>query len=140
MPHKLRILVVDDSPTDLLLIQEAFSTLEQEVDVWTCNDGATVLAMLQQPDASLPDVILLDINMPKMNGFELPEVLKNHGQLRTIPVVMLTTSNHQKDIDRAYSLAASSYLVKPSLFDQFVEQAKGFLGFWSRCQTVNSVG
>ena len=130
-------LLVDDNETDRLLAQEAFADLQPDSILTCVPSGLEALDFLQS-GSSLPDVILLDINMPGMNGFQLLERLKDQPQLRAIPVVMLSTSSAQQDIRQAYSLHASSYLVKSPTFDAFVGQVETFLEYWRATRVVQT--
>lgn len=132
MTRPLRLLLIDDSLVDRQLAEEVFAEYSGRCTVTTCGGGAAALEYLRDAKAPLPDVILLDINMPGMNGFEVLAALKAHPHLAQIPVVMLTTSSHEGDITRAYTLHASSYLVKSVTFSEFVTQIESFLDFWSK--------
>ncbi|WP_221088233.1 response regulator [Deinococcus aquaedulcis] len=134
MSHRLCLLLIDDNPADLLLAQEAFAEHADQVSVSTCRDGESALAYLRDRTHSLPDVVILDINMPQMNGFEVLRAIRADPELRHLPVVMLTTSDSKKDIDQAYDLFASSYMVKRGNFAAFVEQVDQFVQFWRECR------
>ena len=118
-------LVVDDSKVIRKVARHILEALN--FSVTEAGDGREALDLCRQ---SQPDVILLDINMPGMNGFEVLAALKAHPRLAQIPVVMLTTSSHESDVTRAYTLHASSYLVKSVNFRDFVTQIESFLEFW----------
>ncbi|BDP44115.1 response regulator (plasmid) [Deinococcus aetherius] len=130
MTRPLRLLLIDDSLVDRQLAEEVFAEYGGLCTVTTCASGAAALEHLGEARTTLPDVILLDINMPGMNGFEVLAALKAHPRLAQIPVVMLTTSSHESDVTRAYTLHASSYLVKSVNFRDFVTQIESFLEFW----------
>lgn len=134
MTRPLNILLIDDSMTDRYLAEEAFESLDQPCTLTTAESGQAALALLDTPDAPLPDVILLDINMPEMNGFDVLAALKQHPQSQMIPVVMLTTSVSEEDITRAYTLHASAYLLKSMHFQAFLEQIEKFIAFWTRAR------
>ncbi|ACO47560.1 response regulator [Deinococcus deserti] len=121
-------LLVDDNPIDLLLAQEAFHEVCPSCALTAAHSGHEALKLLKS--TPLPDVILLDINMPGITGFEMLEYLKQDRRLRHIPVVMLSSSSAQRDIHEAYSLHASSYLVKSSEFATFLHQIDAFLTYW----------
>ncbi|ACO48212.1 response regulator [Deinococcus deserti] len=131
-----RYLLVDDNPTDLLLAQEAFEELQPDCTLTCVQSGEEALNFLHSTP-TLPDVILLDINMPGMSGFQLLGLLKQEPKLRRIPVVMLSTSAAAKDISEAYSLHASSYMVKSSAFDTFLRQIDAFLKYWQANRVCN---
>lgn len=126
-------LLIDDSPTDQLLAQEAFAQLQPRSTLTCVSSGREALELLES-GFSLPDVILLDINMPEMNGLQLLKLLKDQMPLKAIPVVMLSISGAEDDIQQAYRLHASSYLVKSKGFDAFLEQVKSFLRYWQANQ------
>lgn len=119
----LDVLLVEDDPGDVLMVQEVFEDhgLEGHLDVVT--DGAEALAFLRREapfaDARRPDVVLLDLNLPKMGGREVLEAVKGDPDLRSIPVVVLTTSSAEEDIVRAYAAHANAYVTKPVDWDAF---------------------
>lgn len=117
---------------DRHLAEEVFSEYTHLCTVTTAASGQAALDTMLAPGAELPDVVLLDINMPGLSGFEVLTAMKTHPRLVRIPVVMLTTSNHDRDIRQAYTLHASSYLIKSVNFQDFVAQVEGFLEFWTR--------
>ncbi len=128
----LCVLLVDDNPADCLLAQEAFDLHADQVSVKVIQDGSSALDWLRAQAArhSLPDVVLLDVNMPGMNGFQVLSAIREEPAFRHLPVVMLTTSENPEDIERAYDLIASSYLVKRPDFSGFLEQVEHFVRFW----------
>ncbi|CAM3357986.1 response regulator [Deinococcus saxicola] len=132
-------LVVDDSPQDQLLAQEAFEHLCPECVLTCAGSGREALELLREHDFQV-DVVLLDLNMPGMSGFELLREMKKDPRLVRIPVVILSTSSAQQDISEAYTLHASSYLVKSSSFAEFLSQIEKFLDYWQSSRTVNHVG
>lgn len=132
-----RFLLVDDNPHDQLLAIEAFAELCPECDLRVFSSGAEALAFLQTAQY-LPDVILLDVNMPGMNGFEVLGALKVHPELVPIPVVMLSTSGARSDIRTAYTLCASSYLVKAPSFQGFLKQIETFLRYWDEARVAHA--
>lgn len=137
MPRPLRLLLIDDSLMDRHLAEEVFAGYSHLCTVTTAADGQEALAAMLTPQAQLPDVVLLDINMPGLSGFEVLTAMKAHAQLARIPVVMLTTSSHDQDITRAYTLHASSYLIKSVNFQDFVAQVEGFLEFWTKTRLTS---
>ncbi|WP_161883491.1 response regulator [Deinococcus alpinitundrae] len=136
MTRPLRVVLIDDDATDLTLAEEGFSQLESPVMLTGYQGGESAISAMQRSGAAVPDVILLDINMPKMNGFDVLKVLKADARLRLIPVVMLTSSSNTGDIAQAYSLYASSYVIKSASFATFVEQIEGLVQFWLKAQSV----
>jgi CheY-like chemotaxis protein len=133
----LRLLLIDDSRMDRQLAEEVFADYSHLCSVTTVANGQSALQALLAAGARLPDVVLLDINMPGMSGFDVLRAMKAHPQLVQIPVVMLTTSNHDQDITQAYTLHASSYLIKSVNFQDFVAQIEGFLEFWTQTRLTS---
>ncbi|GAA0501304.1 response regulator [Deinococcus depolymerans] len=134
MTRPFQVLLVDDNPADLLLAQEVFREHGDALHVTTCSSGADAMAYLRAPDTR-PDVVILDVNMPVMSGFEVLQAIKDDPALVWIPVVMLSTSSHPGDVARAYTLHASSYMVKSSSFQAFMEQVDAFVRFWRESRT-----
>ncbi|MFB9993359.1 response regulator [Deinococcus oregonensis] len=129
-------LLIDDNPHDQLLAQEAFHHLCPECVLSCASSGKEALELLTAQRFE-PDVVLLDINMPGMSGFEVLEALKKDVRLRRIPVVMLSTSSSRGDVDKAYTLHASSYLLKSSSFEEFLKQIDNFLNYWRSAQLAH---
>ncbi|WNG49731.1 response regulator [Archangium minus] len=137
MAELKRVLLVEDSPNDAELTLEAFaeSGLANEV-VWV-RDGSEALDYLHRegsfanrPDG-LPAVVLLDLKMPKVDGLQVLEQVKNHPQLKSVPVVMLTSSREESDLARSYGLGVNAYVVKPVGFPEFVRALKELGLFWA---------
>jgi len=128
------ILLVDDSPADVDLTREALRDARMLNRMFVVGDGVEALAFLRREgthaDAPRPDLILLDLNMPRMNGREVLAEIKSDPKLRRIPVVILTTSQAETDILQTYDLHANCFVTKPVELDQFVEVAKSIEGFW----------
>jgi CheY-like chemotaxis protein len=126
-PKTINVLLVEDDPGDVLMTREAFEeNLHNRLDVVT--DGAAALDYLRraQPyaDAPRPDLILLDLNLPRRDGREVLQEIKADPDLRHIPVIVLTTSKAQEDVLRSYQLHANAYVTKPVDFDGFIEAVK----------------
>lgn len=133
-PRLLRILLVEDSRSDAVLIQRTLKGSKFLNEIHLVRDGVEASDFLYQRgkhvEASRPDMILLDLNLPKKNGRELLAEIKQDEDLMTIPVVILTTSSDEADILRSYQLHANCYLVKPVSLEQFVEVVKSIEHFW----------
>lgn len=121
-PH-LPILLVEDSPMDVDLTLRAFARRKLANPVLVARDGEEALAWIPRWEAGEPQpaVILLDLNMPRVDGLTVLRALKTHPELRRIPVVVLTTSGEDRDINTAYALGANSYIVKPVNFEKFMD-------------------
>jgi two-component system, chemotaxis family, response regulator Rcp1 len=131
---EFQILLVEDNPADVLLTQEAFSESKIRHRLWCVTDGEQALQFLRQTgeygDAPRPDVVLLDLNLPKKDGREILAEIKADPTLRQIPVIVLTTSKSEQDIFRAYKLHANCYLTKPVDLDEFVAKIRSLEDFW----------
>ena len=129
-----RILLVEDSPGDVRLTQEAFREADKSIEIHVAVDGVDAMNFLNQreghADAPRPDLILLDLNLPRMDGREVLSRIKNDESLKRIPTVILTTSAAEEDIVWSYDLHANVYLTKPVKFDDFEELVRGIRDFW----------
>ncbi|MEO7195881.1 MAG: response regulator [Pseudonocardiaceae bacterium] len=123
--HEVHVLLVEDDPGDVLLTQEAFEHHRIRNPLHVVNDGAAALRFLRREsehvDAPRPGLILLDLNLPLMNGREVLAEIKSDERLRRIPVVVLTTSQAEEDIVRSYDVHANAYVTKPVDFTRFME-------------------
>ena len=128
------ILLIEDNPGDVRLTQEAFREGQLNVQLDVTTDGVEALRYLRKdptyPRAVTPDLILLDLNLPKKDGREVLFEIKSDPQLKRIPVVILTTSNAEQDILKAYDLHVNSYINKPVDFDRFFEIIQRIEEFW----------
>ena len=127
------ILLVEDNPVDLDLTLRAFAQQNLTNQIRVARDGEEALAFIPKWEKGepLPVVILLDLKLPKVNGLEVLQIIKNHPAFKTIPVVILTTSEESADVKSAYQLGANSYIVKPVDFDKFIEVAKQIELYWN---------
>jgi CheY-like chemotaxis protein len=120
----IEVLLVEDDPGDVLLIQEAFADNKLLNNLNIVNDGEQALAYLRREapyaGAPRPDLVLLDLNLPRKDGREVLQEVKGDEALRTIPVVVLTTSEAEEDVLRSYQLHANAYVSKPVDFERFV--------------------
>ena len=121
----ISVLLVEDDPGDVVLIREAFGHNKVHNALNVVSDGVDALAFLRNEgehgDAPRPDLILLDLNLPRMDGREVLAEIKGDAELRTIPVVVLTTSAAEEDIVSSYDLHANAYVTKPVDFERFIE-------------------
>ena len=130
----INILLIEDNPGDVRLTQEAFKEGRMDIDLSVCMDGVEAVKFLKKQekygDAVTPDLILLDLNLPKMDGREVLEVVKSDPALKRIPVVVLTTSNAEQDILKSYNLHVNCYINKPVDFDKFFDIIQKIEDFW----------
>jgi len=132
--RSIDILLVEDNPGDIRLIQEALREHQLSHQLYIVNDGDQALAFLHQKpphqQAPRPDIILLDLDLPKMDGMQLLKSVKQHKILRSIPVVVLTNSDAEQDINDAYAHYANAYVLKSANLDRFVHTIEIITGFW----------
>lgn len=131
----IKILLVEDNEGDILLTRKAFEIANILNEIEVVKDGEKAVQFLRKEgnyhDVDTPQLILLDINLPKLNGKEVLSLIKNDLQLKTIPVIMLTTSNAQNDIVESYSHHANCYITKPDNFNDFVDVIDSLKHFWT---------
>jgi chemotaxis family two-component system response regulator Rcp1 len=130
----LQVLLVEDSPGDVRLTREAFREAKMSIGLHVAADGVEAMAFLRQEGANQhaprPDLILLDLNLPKMDGREVLGRIKEDEDLKTIPTVILTTSDAEADIVRSYQLQANCFLSKPVQLDAFETLVRSMSDFW----------
>lgn len=122
------VLLVEDDPDDVFFLQEAFKAADWEGSLRVARDGEEALARLN--GESLPDLMLLDLKLPRVSGLEVLERCRKDARLRTIPIVVLTSSQSNEDIARAYALGANSYLVKPIDAAEQKAMVKALIAYW----------
>ncbi|MDQ0063280.1 response regulator [Paenibacillus harenae] len=132
--NHLEILLVEDNPGDIRLIVEVLKEGKITNHLNVVEDGEEALAYLRREGSYqhsiIPDIILLDLNLPKINGTEVLAEIKNDPQLRHIPVIILTTSEAEQDILKAYDLHANCYITKPVNLEQFLTVVRSIENFW----------
>ncbi len=130
----LRVLLVEDSPGDVRLTLEAFRAVNPPVEIFVATDGVEAMAFLlregEHAKAPRPDLTLLDLNLPRMDGREVLRRIKADDRLKTIPTVILTTSDADIDIARSYELQANCYLTKPVQLEAFESLVRSINDFW----------
>jgi two-component system response regulator len=126
------ILLVEDNPDDVLLTLRAFAKNHFRNEIVVANDGDLALQLLfpEGGGALRPALILLDINLPKIDGLEVLRRIRDHDRTRSLPVVVLTTSNEERDILESYRIGANSFVRKPVVFGEFVEAANVLGVYW----------
>ena len=133
-PTHMEVLLVEDSPGDVRLTQEAFREANVSIHLHVASDGVEAMAFLRHEGGHIrsprPDLILLDLNLPKMDGREVLAQIKGDDSLKTIPTVILTTSESEADIVKSYQLQANCYLSKPVQLDAFEKLVGSINDFW----------
>jgi len=128
---QLKILMADDDEDDRLLLLDAMSEVDASNSLSIVEDGMELMDYLQQRNArSLPDLILLDLNMPRKNGYECIEEIRADEKLAHVPIVVLTTSTSDREVRRAYRLGANSFVTKPVSFQKTVAALRGLCEYW----------
>ncbi len=128
--HPIELLLVEDNDDDIDLTREAFIEARVHLNLHVARDGIEALAFLHNNNNPRPDLILLDLNMPRKDGRETLAEIKKHPEFKRIPVVVLTTSEAERDVISAYDKNANSYIVKPVDFDQFLDVINALKEFW----------
>jgi CheY-like chemotaxis protein len=130
----IRILIIEDNPGDVRLLEDALKELKAPVDIRVASDGAEGLRITLDdstgPEAWHPDLIFLDLNLPKVGGHEVLARLKAHPEKRLIPVIVLSSSRAENDVNRAYDAHANAYIRKPTSLDDLMKAVKGLKRFW----------
>lgn len=142
MTQPFPVLLVDDDDGDIMLVQGALEEAGVELDLHVCHDGAEALAFLRQEppheSAPRPRMVLMDINMPRLNGLEALKAIREDEGLRGIPVIMLTTSSDNTDVMEAYGTYANAYVTKPVDLDSFNESLGTLARYWSKTVVTTS--
>lgn len=131
------ILVVEDEPSDVMLLRRAFSRTGTRSQILSVGDGDLAVAYLagegvyaDRAQHPMPDLVLLDLKLPRRSGFEVLDWVRHHALLGSLPAIMLTSSRERIDVDKAYALGANSYFAKPGTFDELVELVRVFERYW----------
>ncbi|HIB38126.1 response regulator [Mesonia sp.] len=137
MRNKLKILLIEDDMIEVMKLNRTISSTELSHEVIEAKNGEEALTFLRS-DKALPDIILLDLNMPKMNGIEFLNVLKNDEVLKYLPTIILTTSANQKDILACYKSGIAGYIIKPLKYEDYVIKLKSLLDYWSLNELIKT--
>ncbi len=141
---KVHILLVEDNEGDIVLTLEAFEESKVKTKINVVKNGQDALDFLFKKgpfnDADTPDLILMDINIPIFSGHDVLKIIKSDDILKTIPVIMLTTSSNQKDIDKAYQNYTNSYVTKPIEMDDFLKTILKIEEFWLQLSKLPTSG
>lgn len=131
----LRILLIEDDTIEVMKLKRAIAKLEMDHQLIEAEDGEKALEILKSID-SLPDIIFLDLNMPKINGIEFLKILKEDTVLRYLPTIILTTSNNRKDVLECYKHGVAGYIIKPLKYDEYINKIGIALSYWSKNELI----
>ncbi len=135
IPEKLvNILLVEDDEVDIMNVQRAFKKNSIDNPLFIARNGLEALEMLRSGKVPFPQIIILDINMPKMNGIEFLKELRADEELKRASVYVMTTSNEDSDIINAYNLNVAGYILKPLSFEKFVTSVATMNSYWKLCE------
>jgi CheY-like chemotaxis protein len=126
----LKILLLEDDMIEVMKLNRTISSLKLNHKIIEAINGEEALKLLEKKD-ELPDIILLDLNMPKINGIEFLGILKKDPVLKYIPTIILTTSNNQKDLLECYKIGVAGYVIKPLKYEDYVSKIEKLLAYWS---------
>ena len=135
--NALKVLMVDDDTIEIMKLSRTVSSMNLDHQITDANNGEQALNILEQKD-ELPDIILLDLNMPKINGIELLTILKAKESLMHIPIIIVTTSSNNKDLLHCYKLGIAGYIIKPLKYKDYVNKIKKVLDYWSVNQLIKN--
>jgi len=133
------ILLVDDDDIDAMTVERAMRDLKITNQLIRANDGEQAIDYLRDRDNRTPCLILLDLNMPRMNGIEFLKAAKDDDDLKMIPVVVLTTSHEQRDIVESFELSVAGYMVKSADYAEFSEIIRMINLYWTQCKTPDQI-
>lgn len=138
----IHILLVEDNEGDIVLITEAFEDIKLKNEISIVRNGEEAISFLEKKNGfenvKIPDLIILDINLPKINGHEVLQFIKTNDNYKTIPVIMLTTSSSESDISASYKNHANCYITKPVNVDEFLTAVTSIEEFWISLVTLPS--
>lgn len=136
MNKSLNILLIEDDAIEVMKFNRVLSTLNLKHKIMEANNGEEALTILNVKEV-IPDIIVLDLNMPKINGIEFLSILKADEYLKYIPAIILTTSNNRKDILECYKIGIAGYLLKPLRYEDYVDRIKHLIEYWSRNELIS---
>ncbi|WP_269236480.1 response regulator [Flavobacterium flavigenum] len=130
MSKSLNILLIEDDAIEIMKFNRVLANLEQVHKIIEANNGEEALTILKDK-VIIPDIIVLDLNMPKINGIEFLGILKADDVLKYIPAIVLTTSNNHKDVLEFYRIGIAGYMLKPLKYEEYVDKIKKMIEYWS---------
>jgi CheY-like chemotaxis protein len=126
----LKILLIEDDTIEVMKFNRVLSNLSLQHAIQEANNGEEALEILND-NTKRPDIIVLDLNMPKLNGLEFLSILKKDNVLKYIPAIILTTSNNQKDLLECYKIGIAGYILKPLKYEDYIDRIEKLLAYWS---------
>lgn len=133
--RKLNILLIEDDAIEVMKLHRTISSKGLDHNIIEANNGVEALEILKNKE-ELPDIILLDLNMPKINGIEFLSILKADEVLKYLPTIVLTTSQNHKDILECYKIGIAGYVIKPLKYQEYVEKIEKVLAYWSMNELI----
>jgi len=130
MMKQLKILLIEDDTIEVMKFNRVLSNLTLRHEIIEANNGEEAIDLLKE-DSKRPDIIVLDLNMPKMNGLEFLNILKKDPVLKYIPAIILTTSNNHKDLLECYKIGIAGYILKPLRYEDYIDRIQRLLEYWS---------
>ena len=130
MGNSLKVLLIEDDVIEVMKVKRAIASLQLDHELIEANNGEEALQILEDKD-NLPHIILLDLNMPKLNGLEFLSILKKDEFLKFLPTVILTTSRNQKDLLECFKIGIAGYVLKPLKYEDYVSKIEQILSYWS---------
>ena len=124
------VLLIEDDKIDVMLTRKVFEENEINNNLLVAENGEVAIDILENVEDELPGIIFLDLNMPRMNGIEFLSVIKKHNKFRNIPVIILTTSKNEQDIEKCFGLGVAGYITKPTIFEDYLEAIKIVNQYW----------
>jgi len=135
MKRELKILLIEDDTIELMKLNRAMLSLNMNHKVTEANNGEDALELLLK-EKYYPDIILLDLNMPKINGIEFLSILKTNESLKFIPIIILTTSSNKKDLLECYNIGIAGYIQKPLKYQDYISKINILLSYWSANELI----
>jgi CheY-like chemotaxis protein len=136
MAKALNILLIEDDAIEVMKFNRVLKTIDFNHKIIEANNGEEALEILKEKEI-IPDIILLDLNMPRINGIEFLGILKQDPVLKYIPAIILTTSNNHTDILECYKIGVAGYVLKPLKYDDYIDRIKKLLEYWSVNEVIS---
>jgi CheY-like chemotaxis protein len=137
MNKSLNILLIEDDAIEVMKFNRVLSTLNIKHKIVEANNGEEAIKILKEKE-TVPDIIVLDLNMPKINGIEFLRILKSDDYLKYIPAIILTTSSNHKDVLECYRIGIAGYVIKPLKYDEYVKRIIKLVEYWSANELITN--